>query len=133
MTKHEAFSVLEPSSNGDSSEILESGRRNGIYVGKVTIFVYVLVTLALAAAVGCIVHFAHPCSSSSAAECDPVPTTAPTPPPTTLHPDLVWQMCVNMSWEINQCKPPFNFAYLTNKVSKKMFVAILETTLTQLK
>ena len=75
--------------NGSASDTdaLPSDRNiNGIYVSKVTIFVYILFSLALAAAVGCIVHFAWPCD-----KCQVCNVTT-------------WEMCVNMSWTKNECK-----------------------------
>ena len=102
MGRKESFSVIDPTYNGNSSDasMLHSSRGDGVYISKVTIFVYILFSVALATAVGCIVHFAHPCTKSE--ECGPALTTVT--PPTTQHPDVVWEMCVNISWAKNECK-----------------------------
>jgi hypothetical protein len=93
MGRQESFTILDQ--DGSASDLVREPR-DGVYVSKAAIFAYVLFSVALATAVGCIVHFAAPCSST----CDDVvATVAPT-----LHPDAEWERCVNMSWERNECE-----------------------------
>lgn len=106
MGRREAFTVIsDPEGSQSQTEILPNTKSNGIYISRVTIFVYILFSVALAAVVGCIVHFTQP----SCGECNAMSL----PPITTQSPEALWEECVNMSWARNECKIDFNHIWFT--------------------
>ncbi len=78
--------------------------RPGLYLSPAAVVLSVLVALALAAAVGLIVHFAHPARRSSDDIVTPPVTSAPEVPPTLSDEDAQWSACVNMSYARGECK-----------------------------